>query len=284
MTRRSLSEILSPARLTEVVDIGANPIDGDPPYSQMLSSGLCRVTGFEPQEQALQRLLQAKGHNERYLPYAIGDGAAHTLKTFVEPGLASLLEPDPVTIELFDVYKRLAVVTQRIPIQTRRLDDIDEVTQIDFLKIDAQGSELSVFKAGEIKLSQTVAIQTEVSFLLLYKNQPSIGEIDLELRRQGFLPHCFMAIKQWPISPFIVNNDPRLALNQLLEADMVYIRDISRPDLMSNEQLKHLALIAHHCYKSFDLALRCVVLLERRQALGIGAEQRYLQFLSESTD
>ena len=32
----SLFELLQPGRLTEVVDIGANPIDGAPPYKAML--------------------------------------------------------------------------------------------------------------------------------------------------------------------------------------------------------------------------------------------------------
>lgn len=40
-----LSGLLRPSRMTEVVDIGANPIDGDPPYKSMLKEGLCRVTG-----------------------------------------------------------------------------------------------------------------------------------------------------------------------------------------------------------------------------------------------
>jgi hypothetical protein len=36
-----------------------------------------------------------------------------------------------------------------------------------------------------------VAIQAEISFVVLYKNQPSLGDVDLELRSQGFVPHCF---------------------------------------------------------------------------------------------
>ena len=31
--------------------------------------------------------------------------------------------------------------------------------------------------------------------MTLYKNQPTMGEIDIELRRQGFIPHCFAAEK-----------------------------------------------------------------------------------------
>lgn len=274
-----LAEFLSPQRLTEVVDVGANPIDGEPPYRSMLAAGLCRVTGFEPQEQALLELLQKKGPNEHYLPYAVGDGGTHQLNICVESGITSLFEPDPVTLRLFDVLRMAGEVVGRVPLETRKLDDISEVRHVDFLKIDIQGGELAVFRGGAVKLSQAVVVQTEVSFVTLYKSQPSLGDVDLEMRRQGFIPHCFAAVKRWPIAPCVVSGNPRQPLNQLLEADIVYVRDFSRPELMSDEQLKHLALIVHHCYGSFDLALRCVMLLEQRQALETGAQHRYPQFL-----
>jgi FkbM family methyltransferase len=262
------------------VDVGANPIDGEPPYAPMLAAGLCRVTGFEPQETALLELQHKKGPDERYLPYAVGDGSARTLNICRASGMTSLLEPDQATLGLFDALRPLGEVIDRIPLQTRKLDDISEIRHLDFLKIDIQGGELGVFQCGKAKLSEAVAIQTEISFVTLYKNQPSLGDIDLELRGQGFMPHCFAAVKHWPISPCVVDNNPRQALNQLLEADIVYVRDFSRPESMRDEQLKHLALIAHHCYQSFDLALRCVMLLEQRHALEAGAQQRYSEIVT----
>lgn len=277
---RNLYELLNPLRLTEVVDIGANPIDGDPPYKPMLDAGLCRVTGFEPQPEALAELQQKKGPNERYLPYAVGDGETHTLKVCRASGMTSLYEPDTATLGLFDVLAPLGEVVQRLEVPTRKLDDVAEIEQLDFLKIDIQGGELAVFRSGRLKLAQAVAIQVEVSFITLYKNQPSLGEVDIELRAQGFVPHCFAAVKKWPISPCVVNNNPRQALNQLLEADIVYVRDFAHPEKFSDEQLKHLALISHHCYGSFDLALRCVMLLEQRGVLSGGAQVQYLNGIS----
>ena len=84
-----MSEPLAPRRLTEIVDIGANPIDGDPPYKAMLKAGLCRVTGFEPQERALAELQAKRGPNERYLPYVIADGNTHVLQICRHSGLTS---------------------------------------------------------------------------------------------------------------------------------------------------------------------------------------------------
>ncbi|TAN35255.1 MAG: FkbM family methyltransferase [Verrucomicrobia bacterium] len=276
----TLANILKLDRLTEVVDIGANPIDGEPPYKPMLSAGLCRVTGFEPQEPALAELLAKKSEQERYFPYVVGDGAKHTLNICRASGMTSLFKPDPTTLELFAVLKPLGEVTRRVDISTRKLDDITEIESLDFLKIDIQGAELAVFEHGVQKLAQAVVIQTEVSFVTLYENQPAMGEVDIELRRQGFIPHCFAAVKKWPIAPCVINNNPRQALNQLLEADLVYVRDFSKPELMTDAQLKQLAMIVHHCYGSSDLALRCIMLLEQRNALPIGSQQDYLELLA----
>ena len=276
---KALHDILHTCQLTQILDIGANPIDGDPPYKQMLGLGLCQVTGFEPQKKALEELLQKKGPNERYLPYAIGDGDTHTLNICRWSGMTSLYEPDPASFSVFEMLKPNAEVLAREKIQTKRLDDVQEIDHIDFLKIDIQGGELSVFQSGRQKLKSAVVIQTEVSFITLYKNQPTLGDIDVEMRRQGFVPHCFAAVKKFPIAPLVVNGDPRKATNQLLEADIVYVRDFTHPEGMSHEQLKHLIMIAHHCYKSVDLAMRMILLLEQKNALPKGASRDYLNLL-----
>lgn len=234
-------------RVTEIVDIGANPIDGQPPYAGMLAAGHCRVTGFEPQPEALKGLESCKGPNERYLPFVIGDGKEHTLHIAAASGMTSLLAPDESAYEMFPEFREWGKVVSTETVQTMRLDDIRLIETIDFLKIDAQGSELMVFQHGEKKLARTVAVQTEMSYVTLYKNQPTYGDVDLELRRQGFMPHCFAALKTWPRSS-----------PQLLEADVVYIRN---PATLDAEQLWHLARIAKHCYDSRDLASRCLALM-----------------------
>ena len=74
-----LVNLLRADRLTSIVDIGANPIDGDPPYKEMLRQRSCRVIGFDPHPIALERLNASKSTLETYLPYAVGDGEVHTL-------------------------------------------------------------------------------------------------------------------------------------------------------------------------------------------------------------
>ena len=276
---QTLADILSPQRRTAVVDIGANPIDGDPPYKAMLAAGLCEVTGFEPQAAALARLEQNKGPHERYLPYAIADGTLRTLHVCELEGMTSLLVPDPAHLALFNLFPIWGQVKERIPVATRKLDDIAEIAHLDFLKMDVQGAEREVLAHGRAKLKHAVAVQTEVSFVPLYQGQPSFGDIDLALRELGFLPHCVTGTKIWPLAPMVVGTEPNRGIRQLLETDMVYVRDFSKPGNMNVEQWKHLALVAHHCYGSYDLALKAIITLMALGAVPADANRRYLSSL-----
>jgi hypothetical protein len=65
----------------------------------------------------------------------------------------------------------------------------------------------------------------------------------------------------------------------LLETDMVYVRDFTQVDSMGAEQWKHLALVAHHCYGSFDLALKAILALMQLGAVPADANRRYLSSL-----
>lgn len=279
----SLKTLLQLDRLTEVLDIGANPIDGDPPYKKMLAAGMCRVTGFEPQPDALSKLLQAKSELERYYPYAVGDGSRAVLHRCRYPGWSGLYRPDPAALDVFPAFKPAATVIDEIPLSVRPLDQIDEVEAVDFLKIDVQGAELACLQSGTRKLSSCVAIQLEVSFVTLYEGQPGFGDLDVLLRSWGLIPHCFAALKRHPISPLVFNNDPWMPLNQLLEADVVYVRDFIHPERMSADQLKHLAMVAHHCYQSFDLAGRCISILTSRGELGLGVLDQYVALISKES-
>jgi FkbM family methyltransferase len=277
-----LVDLLRPRRLTAVVDIGANPIDGDPPYQEMLRQRICRVIGFDPHPDGLVRLNASKSDLETYLPYAVGDGSTHMLKICRGIGFASLLQPDEKVLTHFPRFSELGNVVNEIKLATRRLDDIAEIRELDLLKIDIQGSELCVFKNGRKRLAKAMAVQTEVSFVTLYKEQPVFGDIDLELRSLGFIPHMFAAINKKMIAP-MAGPDPAAALNQLIEADIVYVRDFINADAMDSEQLKHLAIIAHHCYGSYDLAMNCIHHLACRNELKPDAKNRYLGLVQKRT-
>lgn len=275
-----LVELLQPERLTAVVDIGANPITDVPPYQPMLGKRICTLVGFEPQLEGLASLNERKGDLETYLPYAVGDGTPATLKVCHAPGMSSLLTPNPPVLDCLNLYSIFGMVTGEVPIETYRLDDISEIAAVDFLKIDAQGSELSVFRNGRSRLANAVVVHTEVCFMQLYKDQPLFAEIDQELRALGLIPHLFTEMKKAMILPLHFENDLYRTMNHTLFTDVVYVRDFTQPDKMSAEQLKHLALIAHYCYQSYDLTTKCIRDLELRSVIAANSVTRYLNGIS----
>ena len=96
-----MTQILEINILVDVIDIGAKPDWDEAPYKTLLDAGLARVIGFEPNQDALDRLNSIKGANETYFPNAIYDGNAHELKVCEHPGMTSLLEPNTKLLSYF---------------------------------------------------------------------------------------------------------------------------------------------------------------------------------------
>lgn len=249
-------EQLKPSRLTQVVDVGAAPIDGAPPYIGMLRQQMCCVTGFEPNPEMFDKLRPSP--LEVYLPNIIGDGLEAVMHHCRSPGMNSLLRPNAEALAAFTDFEAHGRVEYTEGVLTTCLDDL--VKDMDFLKIDIQGGELMAFDGATRLLRDAVVVHTEVSFVPLYHQQPTIGDIDEDLRARGFIPHRSASVKTWPLSPF------RHHGMQLLEADMVYVRDFTKIDRMTEEQIRQLGWIVMHCYHSLDLADRCVAELKRRGA------------------
>ena len=236
-----------------VVDIGANPIDGTPPYKSLLDEGKVNLIGFEPQKDALAQLNKVKGPNEIYLPHAVGDGKNATLYICQASGMTSTLKPNDVILDHFQGYPVWAKVLQKQSLKTIRLDDVNTIKAIDWLKIDIQGGELTVFRNGVNKLRHTLVIQTEVNFIPLYENQPLFAEVDQWMREHGFMLHTLLEQRRRLFAPYVLNGQIHEGINQLTTADAVYIRDINSINKLTSIQRQKMACILDVGYGSDDL-------------------------------
>lgn len=277
---KHLAEAVGLDEPVRVVDIGANPMNHKPPYAAMLAEGLCHVVGFEPQESALAELNARKGPNETYLPDAVGDGGMHTLHLYRGGGLASLFPIRRATVAFMRGLRRAARDVGTETLSTRRLDDMPEVGRVDFFKIDIQGGEAMVFENASRALSEAVCVQTEVSFFPLYEGHRGFGEIDIMLRKAGLAPHSFASMVQRFVLSRRLRSLPAATPHQMLDGDIVYFRDLSQPDGLSNETIARMAMIAEAVYGFRDLVLRCVDVLEDRGAIDTNALDRYLKAIN----
>jgi FkbM family methyltransferase len=88
--------------------------------------------------------------------------------------MSSLLKPDPRQLQQFIPFSDYGRATGEIPVQTYRLDNIEEVQSMDFLKIDVQGFELTIFQNGRNKLREAVALHVELPFVKALRESTSV--------------------------------------------------------------------------------------------------------------
>jgi hypothetical protein len=77
----------------------------------------------------------------------LADGAQHTACICREDtAMTPLLKPHQSALAFFHNFSSFGKVVQQQRIQTARLDVIDEIGDLHFIKLDVQGSELNVLK------------------------------------------------------------------------------------------------------------------------------------------
>ncbi|SMO54923.1 FkbM family methyltransferase [Ruegeria faecimaris] len=273
----ALYDLLDLTSIVRIADIGANPMRHDAPYRDLLKNKYCNVVGFEPQENTMKEVVRNKGANEEYFNFAVGDGKPALLNIYKGSGLTSLLKIRGKTLFYLRGLRNAARQIGSMEMQTQRLDDIAGLGPVDFLKIDIQGAELSVFTSAEDTLKNVAAIQTEVSFFPLYENQPGFGEVDTFLRKLGFLPHSFahienrLVISKWSgvLSDF--------ESTQMLDGDIIYLRDLSDPAELNSQMLKRLAILTEGVFGFTDVSLKILDILAQRQEISEADVNEYIE-------
>jgi hypothetical protein len=177
---------------------------------------------------------------------------------------SSLYEPDLAVMGFYHNLPHFCQVESVSDIDTVRLADVPEARGTDFLKLDVQGAELEVLKSASHVLESTLAIQTEVEFAPIYRNQPLFADVDVFLRSQGFAFHRFENLDGRVLQSLDVRHDNETERRQQLWADAVYIRNILDWDRLPPAALLKLAIILHELYGSVDFALRLLELYDKK--------------------
>ena len=261
----------------EIMDVGAAAINEIPIYDNLVKKKIGNLNCFEGDERQIEKLKHKYGDSIKLFNEFLFDGTDQNLYLAnPESGMTSLFKLNEKVLDFFNGFNQIGKISEIKKIKTSKLDEIENLPLIDFTKLDIQGSELTVLNNGNTKLKKCLAIQLEVSYVCLYENQPTFGEVDLWMRENGYIPHRFIDIKRWSISPTIFNNNFRIAGNQLLEADIIYIKDPLKLEHLDNNQLKKLILLSHYCFGSFDLSVHFILELEKRNILEKDTFKNYL--------
>lgn len=276
-----LRDVLAPARRLRVADIGANPINV-PDYTALLNAGGCEVWGFEPDQAAFDALRSAALPGTHFVQRGVGKAGRAKFYPHKLSGLGSIFEVDKPSVDFLGRPGWHANQGEGTTIDLVALDDIEEaeLPAPDLLKMDVQGAELSILQNGRKKLIEAICIIPEARFFRIYKDEPMWSEIDIELRGQGFVFH-----KMMPGNALPIGNSMRAKMtskhfrNQMVDGDLVYIRDPATMSDWSDEQIKQLAIAAAGVFNSLDLVIYCMDQLAARGVIATGAPKAFFKTL-----
>lgn len=136
---------------------------------------------FEPDPKSFHELNQDKDNKFIYFNSALSDSSKRTILNICDwREASSIFEPNFNLLNKYPNPERFKII-DRIHLKTEKLDKLiydSSINQLDFIKIDTQGSELEILKGAENTLKDVVGLEVEVEFVELYKNQPLFSEVN----------------------------------------------------------------------------------------------------------
>lgn len=191
MLIKRMQRIIDEYKIDCIIDVGAN--SGQ--YYNFLRKDIKYkglVISFEPDPDNYEIINKRSQRDSLWIveKYALGNKEAELEFNIMEGSdFNSFLEPDNSETSVFDKSNSIKKV---ITVPVKRLDalfqnykkkyNFDNV----FLKLDTQGFDLEVFEGALNVLEDIRGVQTEVSFMPLYKNAPTFEKSLKLFRDNGF--------------------------------------------------------------------------------------------------
>lgn len=239
-----------------IAEVGARIIDPDNNTEAgeiFHTLSVARVLAFEADPEACEQVNALNAHFAADIsayPYALSDKPGQqTLYITRNKLCSSLYKPNEKILERYD-HLEDACLDTTCPIEVTSLDwfmEQENVSTIDFIKIDVQGAELDVFKGASKAMPQLLGLCTEVEFAELYQGQPLFGDIDAMLREYGLQFYGFREFGHRQIRGAAFHCEP-----QLLWADAIYFPSFELIDKMPAGQLLKLSVLSS-LYEAYDL-------------------------------
>ena len=241
-----LIDALSP----NILDIGAR---GGADEDLLAIAWASRIVCFEPdkaESDAMARQGDARWRQFTVLPFAVGGvSGPQELHVPDDRRAASLLEHNPDMVERFG-RENLHVPKETVAVQTRTLDALRKdgrINRVDYMKIDVEGAELDILKAGAALLQDCVALKVECSFLQQRLRQPLVWDVVPFLVAEGFEVVDLQDIHHWrrrnlPSHPYRVRADMEYSRGQVAQCDIIFLR--SAAHLQGTEQALRLVVLS----------------------------------------
>jgi len=222
----TLTQALNAAGRLQAIDVGI-AYGVDPRWPRIAKA--CDWYGFDPDPRSQASTSFKYKH---VFPVALSDVAASaTLYKTRISGATSLLKPNRTLLDKFPEAERCDVVGTD-SLSTTTIDTVLcnwEPTDIDFIKLDTQGSELNILRGAEKTLRNDVMfVELEVQFLQIYEGAPLYGDVNSFLSSLGFEFLDFVNLRRWR------RDNLRAHFGQCVFGDAIYVRSPeAMPDFLA---------------------------------------------------
>ncbi len=233
-------------------------------------AGYLSLIGFEPQmsdknSDACLRTVSS-GDNILFDPIALSDKVCESVPFYItnHNDNSSLLKPNTNVLKKFAMGKKFEIISQ-VFLNTDTIDNQltkKKISFVDFIKIDTQGSELSILNGSENIINKSVfGVEVEINFIERYSGQNYFSDIDIFLRNLGFELYDLERRFAKRTSGVFFGGDK----GQITHGTALYIRNFEYSKKIissfSNEDRKSYFfhyLIIFLIYGYFDVATECL--------------------------
>jgi len=231
-----------------LMDVGAR---GEPPPELASLRPYLRRVGFEPDADEYHRL-KASGEGDVFPTVLAGSEGHQRLNLYRDRGYSSVLS-------LSERYQRLwsgtMPIDSTVELPATTIDRfVAEHPDLapDMLKLDTQGSELSILQGASSTLARVGLVEVETEFFPLYEGQPLFGDVARFLMDQGFellyLNRVFFSRRQIYAGP---------SRGQVLFADALFGKREDRlHDFTLEQRAKYAILLCQ--YGHLDIAWQMI--------------------------
>jgi FkbM family methyltransferase len=250
------------------VDIGAS--GGVDPRWKALGVPFKSVL-FEPDPREYHQLKSKSESNSIVLNSALSSEKCEVELNLCKKQMASsIFNPNLNFLKLFPDSLRFEVIN-KIKINADTLNNQlknQKINNVDFIKIDTQGYELSILKGGSDYIDSSIGLEIEVEFEKIYESQPLFDDIDKFVKSKGFslfdIKRCY-----WKRNGYDKISAQK---GQIVWGDALYFK--TPETLLNSESLTEDKIIrAIYVYLSYGYIDLSKVLLSKANEAGLLSEE-----------
>ena len=263
----NLKKILIKNKLT-IADIGALGINENNKFNSLISKDYTKIFKFDD-------LIDKKSLIDQNYDTILWSEEKN-MNFFIRANKvsSSLFETNDDILKEFKNYKDHNVIEKKI-VKTKALSSINELVDIDLLKIDAEGAELEILKGLNEKIDNVLTIELEMQFIERYLGSPLFEKIHEFLKDNNFELYLINQ-ESWIKNEKKTNSQSN---HKIIWGDFVYFKKISKINKIIKFRENYLPekfIILLVFYKFYDEAYSALHYFKKNNLINI-SQKEYLE-------